>query len=678
MKFNFFIAVLILVTFATVLLADDKSITSSRFEVPPVIDGSLDDAQWKMTVASGGMIQISPDFGLISPVRTVLRIGYDNKAIYVAVYCYDPEPDKIAAAVTSRDGSLDRDDAVAIMFDTFLDRTNGYYFVVNSIGTQLDGRIADNGRTDDDTWDAEWQAAASKVEDGWTAELAIPFKSLKFKGQAGQSWGLQVARSFPRRREVSTWNGPTENLWRTSRFGLLNGLDLSNQESGKIQVIPYVQYNAGENQKSDGEAGVNLRYRLTNTLGADLTLNPDFALVEADVEEINLSRFELRIPEKRPFFLEGSQLLRQRIRQFYSRRIGDVPWGMKATGKSGDFDVYVLAAQSEPIRSRFTEEEATYSVGRFKRSVFGSSNIGLLAANSRFMGENKGSIGLDTTLFFTETLGMTAQFIRAHGPENDGALAWFIRPSFDSANSHFHVRYTNLDEGLMENMNAVGFLRDDNRKEFDTNIRHEFWIQEYGIESIEGSVNYNRYWGQEGDLRSWEIDSELEINLSSRFEIEINQIDEFKVFEKDFRNYRTGIDLSYDSREGRSAFVSYAWGRNFDSDLKLYGVGTSLKINDAWNASYSIRRLELEPDPDNDTTWIHVLRSSYHFDNDLFLKLFFQTNSVIDKKNLQVLFVWRFIPPFGAVQLAFQRGTSEFGERSDQGNTIFSKLSFVF
>lgn len=652
-----------------------------RFDERPRIDGKLDDAVWQRAEPFGDFIQIEPQHGVPSPVRTLVRVGYDENALFVAFYCYDPDPSKISAAQTRRDAGLSADDAVAVFLDTFNDNSNAYYFTTNLLGTQDDGRIADNGRAEESSWDGAWKCASTRTEDGWTAEFAIPFRILKFKAGEDVTWGANFLRSYPRRLENSSWAGPLEAVGRVSQFGSLTGLTVQ-QKAKRYEVIPYVITQLQEGEKADGDVGLDARFRITSTLGADLTINPDFATIEADAEQINLTRFELQIKEKRPFFLEGAELFRQRITQFYSRRIGEIPWGAKLSGKLVGWDVAFIGAQSDPEKTGGDMAEngqnATYSIIRGKRTIFGSSNIGFLAANRRWLGNDQGSIGIDTTLFFTDTFGMTAQFVRAHGPENDGALAWFLRPSYDSANAHFHVRYSSWDEGLRENMNAVGFFRDDNRKEFDTNISRTFWLNSYGIERIEPSVNYNRYYSQSGTLRSWEMDTQLEIVLTSKWEIELEQTEEFKRYEEDFRNRRTEIQVGYNDRAGRSWRASYGFGRNYGSDLRLLGGEVNFKITDAWNAGYELTKLWLDPDPEDESTWIHSIRSNYYFATDFYLKLFLQTNSVIDKKNAQVVLVWRFIPPFGALQFAYQYGSSKFGVADDQGHTLFTKLSWVF
>ena len=316
--------------------------------------------------------------------------------------------------------------------------------------------------------------------------------------------------------------------------------------------------------------------------------------------------------------------------------------------------------------------------GRLQYSLPRGSNIGFLGANRRMDGVDQGSIGLDTTLFFTDTLGFTGQLLRVHGEDADGGLAWFIRPAYDSATTHFHIGYTHLDTDIKDDFNAVGFLRDDNRQEFDTGLRHTFWFKGGALQKIEPAANYNRFYSQDGDLRSWQLDAELEFVFRSGWEIQIEVLDEYQLFEKGFRNNRVRLETGWDSRDGRSISVFAATGENFDSDLKLYGADAEWAFGDRFRLEYSVTRVELDPDPEMQTTWIHVVNTIYNFNPDLFIKLFLQTNSAVDKLNIQAVWVWRFKPPFGSFQVAYQRGTSDVGEVSTQGDTLFTKLSWVF
>ncbi|MBD3852771.1 MAG: carbohydrate binding family 9 domain-containing protein [Acidobacteria bacterium] len=660
--------------------ADRPSVEIVTLATPPVIDGEIGDDEWSgAAIIDGNFIQIEPEYGQPSPVRTVVRIGQSANALYVAFTAYDPDSSRLGAAVTQRDGEMDNDDSVAVLLDTFSDKRTAYAFGTNALATQWDGRIANNGRTVDKLWDEAWICAARRYDDRWTAEFEIPFAILRFPAGDDRIWRINLMRTFPRRLETALWSGPAEDPWRVTAFGSLTGIVPPDKEKKSWQAIPYAIAAAEQDKGTDFEVGGDLRWRPSSSLAVDLTVNPDFALIEADVEEINLTRFELFIPEKRPFFLEGTEMYSQRIRQFYSRRIGDITWGGKSIGNVGqtNFSAIVTSGDLDFEEPQATEQ-ADYAVARAQRSLPGGSTIGFLAANRRLGGQDQGSVGLDTTLFFTETLGLTAQLIRVHGPTADGGLAWFVRPAYDSSTTHFHVRLTNLDQHIRDDFNAVGFLRDDDRREFDTNFTKTFWVETGAVEKVKAGVNYNRFWSQEDVLRSWVLDTEVKVVFRSGWEAEIEYFDEFKLFEKEFRNDRTELKVGWDGRDGRSFSAYVGSGVNYDSDLMLYGGEVAWKFGDSLRFEYSLTRLELDPDPELETTWIHVLETLYAFNPDLYIKLFVQTNEAIDKLNVQVVGVWRFNPPFGAVQIAYQRGTSELGEVSDQGNTLFTKLSWVF
>lgn len=660
--------------------ADRPTVSVTALPAAPVIDGDVTEGEWAAAaVIDEHFVQVEPEFGRPSPLRTVVRIGQNGTALYVAFESYDPEPDRLAAAVTGRDGDLGDDDAVAVLLDTFSDGRTAYGFATNALSTQWDARIADNGRTTDEVWDEAWTCASRRHGDRWTAEFEIPFAILRFEPGEDRTWGLGLMRTVPRRLEVSVWSGPVEDPFRVSRFGTLTALKLGPREEKSWQLIPYGLAAAEEGERPDFQIGGDARWRPWSTVAVDATVNPDFALIEADVEVVNLTRYELFIPEKRPFFLEGSEMHRQRIQQFYSRRIGDITWGSKAIGTVGKTDFSgIVASEDQAAEDSDDTTRADYAIGRLQQTLPGGSTVGLLGGNRRRGGVDQGSVGVDATLFFTETLGFTGQFLSVHGPTADGGLAWFVRPAYDSARTHFHVRYTNLDPGIRDDFNAVGFLRDDDRREFDTNFTRSFWIESGPVEKVEAGSNYNRFYGHDGTLRAWTLDAELEVTFRSGFRFELDRVEDYQLFEKSFRNHRTEVAVGWDGRDGRSVEVFASRGVNFDSDLALYGASAAWAFGDAWRLGYSLTRLELQPDPERETTWIHVFETLYAFNPNLFVKLFAQTNSAIDKFNLQAVGVWRFNPPFGSLQLAYQRGTSEAGEVSTQGDTVFTKLSWVF
>jgi hypothetical protein len=653
-----------------------KGTTALKIEESIKVDGQLSEPAWEKAAQAADFIQFEPERGKPSPHKTIAKVLYDDKFIYFGFLCFDTQPEKIVANITKRDSDIEEDDSVYVLLDTFHDRRSCYYFATNLLGTQLDGRTTENGRTKDSTWDGIWKSAGQKTEFGWSAEIAVELSSLKYEPGDDRTWGLNFGRNVPRILETSFWAGPLESEFKVSQFGELKGLDLPKSEK-KSQVIPHIISKAEEGQKTELEAGLDARYAFSQTISGNLTVNPDFATVEADQERINLTRFELNLSEKRNFFLEGSEIYKQRISLFYSRRISDIYGGIKLYGKSGGNEFSILGAQAKKDESA-GEESSNFTVFRLKHDIMKSSMVGFLAANKMIEGKNKGTAGIDTTLHFSNTFNFTGQLAFSYGDYNTDNLAFFLRPSYDSATFHIHLRYTHLGNYFGDNANQVGFVSDDNRNELDSAIEKTFWLKKWGFERVEYSSNYNIYWGVDGTLRSWQLDQGLSFDLKNKFSLGVDHTQEYKLYEKEFRNYQTELELGYNTREWQSVTLDYSFGRNFDLDFKLIEGNLNYKISKDFSLQYSLTRLICEPDPEGESTWIHVIRATNYFSSDLFIKVFYQINSAIDKKNIQVLFVYRFQPPFGSIQLAYQKGTARFGERGTQGNTLFLKIAYMF
>ena len=179
-------------------------------------------------------------------------------------------------------------------------------------------------------------------------------------------------------------------------------------------------------------------------------------------------------------------------------------------------------------------------------------------------------------------------------------------------------------------------------------------------------------------MRSWKIDQSVSVDLRNLWAVRASYTEEFKRFEKDFRNRDMGLRLGYNTRAYQSLSLGFRTGRNYDSDFYLLTASAQFKPTDASALEYELQRLHLDPDPEEESTWIHVVRGNYFFTPDLYLQLFYQSNSRIERNNVQAVFVYRYLPPFGSLQLAFQRGTAAFGQQSEQGNTLFLKVSTVF
>ena len=284
---------------------------------------------------------------------------------------------------------------------------------------------------------------------------------------------------------------------------------------------------------------------------------------------------------------------------------------------------------------------------------------------------------MDTAMHLTRKVNFTGQLVRSHGPHGTGNWGFFVRPAYDTNTFHIHYRFTNLGEHFADNINTVGFVQDDDRREMDSDIEKVFWFEKGVLQRVTLESRNNIFWSNQGVLRGYHNVLGGQVDLRNRWFFATEYTNLYRLFEKGYHNDTGSVEIGYNVREFNSISAEYETGRNFDSDLRLVGARFRRKLTRQLSTEYQLSRLWLSPDPDNRATWINVLRVQQNFGRDLFLRAFYQTNSVIDRRNLEVVFVWRHTPPFGQIQFAFQRGRAEFGERSQQGNTFFVKVSHV-
>ena len=380
------------------------------------LDGLLDEPIWRAADPATGFRQREPDEGVSATERTEVRVLYDRNNLYIGVYAFDSDPQLIIARQLERDASLGLsrfgpgggDDSIELIFDTFHDRRNAYYFATNPAGALVDGLITDESETIDLNWNAVWDVRARRTADGWSAEFVIPFRTLRFKADADlQVWGFNVQRIIKRKNEQvlwTSWSRDNEGLHRISLAGELGLGSLEKKLS--LGVKPYVLAEGERefitdlngNSAVDGGIGLDAKVSLASGMVLDLTVNTDFAQVEADVQQIDLTRFRLFFPEKRDFFLENAGIFEfgtpsffgpPAFLLFFSRRIGleetdlgdteVVPMiaGARLTGRSGRQTIGVLdvvTGQQESLGVPLTN----FAVGRIKRDIGQRSYVGVM------------------------------------------------------------------------------------------------------------------------------------------------------------------------------------------------------------------------------------------------------------------------------------------------------------
>jgi len=323
---------------------EQNVIVATRTDTPPVIDGYVHDEVWSKAKVIDSFYQREPNDGEPATERTELRILYDDAALYISFICFDSEPDKIVSRLTRRDRRVPSD-FVQVAIDSYNDKTTAFVFEVNAAGVKRDYLILNDGNSEDITWDGIWDAAVVMRNDGWSAEIKIPYQTLRFSEADEQVWGFNAARMIDRNNEFALWSHiPQSSRAIVSRFGILRGLHNLNPPRSLL-VLPYTLAGATR-WPSDQlpqplhrldptiDVGIDLRYGISNNTTMNVTVNPDFGQVELDEVVLNLSAFETFYPERRPFFVEGASIFRTvgplgngllRTHMFYSRRIGNQP-----------------------------------------------------------------------------------------------------------------------------------------------------------------------------------------------------------------------------------------------------------------------------------------------------------------------------------------------------------------
>jgi hypothetical protein len=497
---------------------------AAKIDEAVVIDGQLDEGMWQSAVPLGDFVQAEPFQGQAVSERTEVRILYDDEAIYVGVTLFDANPDLIVTTDTRRDPALANMDSFQMIFDTFHDKQNGFVFGTNVAGVQYDAQVRFQG--DQDTnWDGSWDVATGLSDAAWTAEFRIPLRTLRY-GPAPQTWGVNFFRNIQRTRERAYW-APIErvfDLGRLSSAGDLRGLQLETPRNFKL--LPYVSgtanrlYAPGVRTDLDGDIGTDAKFGITPSLNLDATINTDFAQVEVDTQQINLTRFNLRFPEKRPFFQENAGLFTigkdDELDLFFSRRIGldeegglvPILAGGRLTGKIGsDLNVGVLNMQTAEVG---LHPGNNFSVVRASKELPNRSSVGGMFVNRTATGDLAGpenwnrTWGADAKFGIGEYFTINGFAARTETPGRTGRDYAFNVDSLYSDNTHevgFEFGRTgedfNPEVGFLEN--EFGYQRYEVRVQ---ETMRQDWIREWGFREWLPHASYTRYDYLDGGLNT--------------------------------------------------------------------------------------------------------------------------------------------------------------------------------
>lgn len=560
----------ILAGFLAIVLIHQPSFSSEQeaLKIPelsrsPKIDGILENPLWEQeALRIEDFVQFTPKEKGIPSEKTIAYIGYDKKNLYLAFHCYEKDPKKIRATITNRDNIID-DDWIALFLDTFNEKRRAFSFIINPLGVQMDLIRTEEGGNEimDESWDTVFFSDGKIDEQGYTVEMAIPFKSIRFPDKEVKVWGFFLARNIARNGEIISWP-----LISKSIPGLLTQ-EVEMLVQGKVEkgnnfeLMPIFTSLKNKGDKIDVQPGMNFKWGISSDLTMDLTLNPDFSHIEADAPQIDINqRFAIYYPEKRPFFLEGMEIFRfPEIEMVYTRRIIDPLGGAKLTGKWGRFTYGFLSAyDTNPTESLWEvhngatsgNENALFNIFRMKTDVFKESYLGFCLADKEIDGSYNRVLGVDGQLKFNNRFFFSFQVVGSKTKWNEeetgivpavyadfyyftkywsGGLYWMsIHPDFE-ASSGFVNRTDYKTLGTWTNFNFYPEKKYLNQVQlgFRGGMRYGYFghtlvdqwaranlhlrFNEFSVMNVSFENELERYEGIDFNLNSFSIDAETNL-----------------------------------------------------------------------------------------------------------------------------------------------------------------------
>jgi hypothetical protein len=682
----------------------NKETTAIKIGTPINIDGLLDEPVWNNVPNAIDFLQIHSDRDNPEVVSTTVKILYDNKFLYLSFYCYDSEPEKIFADIRERDKDIRLDDSAYVLISAGFDLNNFYYFGTNLLGAQFDGKISRDVLTVVSQWNGKWEAVGRRGDFGWCAEIAIDLSCLGYRPDENISLGLSLSRVVPRLDSIFQ-KGPLDPAFKVEEIGDLKMLELK-RSIKKVELVTHLITTRETDEKFMQGAGLDFSYSFNQMTSARTVINPEFVTVEPDNEMVNLSAYELYIPEKRNFFKERPGGNQQKFGLFYSKRIGDIEGGVSLQGKSGSFEYSGMSVISDKDESN-DGSRANYSTFNLKKEFSNSSFLSLTASNKREGGKNYGAAGIDAGIFFSNKFKLSGRFAASYGDYKDN-FAFSVGPVYDSDTFHAHLNYIQLGEHFGENVNHIGFIPDDNRKEIDSALVKKFVFQGGSFDYIRYKSNYDIFWGMDDALRGWKIDQSLYLNFRSGWEIGIEHTQEFRLNEdirgpvltcgwepgdypttsvnhwwryfEDFKNHRTKLSSGMDKGNGNLFKLTFSTGENFGLTFWMMEMIKSNRINQGLIIEFYFCSLKYDSNPDLmfRSTSIAMIKTDYLMAKNLHLKGFVQINTAIKKTNVQFLCNYTILPPFASVQFGYQIGDPWFGVAVNKNQQVFLKLSGSF
>ena len=662
-------------------------------EAPPILDGDVaGDPVWSAVAPVSGFRQTAPDEGLPATQRTEVRIVFTADTIFFGVICFDEEPSSIIVTDSRRDSSLQNSDSFQMVLDTFSDRQNGFVFGTSPAGQEYDGQVINEGGGRGGlggtggfsrgsgggfnlNWDGAWQVRTAISDEGWSAEFAIPFRTIRYPPRDTQSWGVNFQRNIRRRNETAYWAPlPRQyNLYRVSMAGQLRGIAPPVGSTRNLQLTPYV---VGEVITRDaepdkaatklGDFGADLKYSVTSGLTLDATYNTDFAQVEVDDQQINLDRFNLFFPEKRPFFLENagaftvnnagpaSGLNFGQTELFFSRRIGigdtgtpiPILGGARLSGKVTDtLTIGFLNMQTETVDGLGAANN--FTVARVRRDLPNRSSVGGLFVNRQATGSGVAGADHNRTYAIDGRWGIGQNGIvqgfvgRTQTPGLDGRdHALSLSARYDSESWRVISGYQEDGEDFNP---EVGFVRRTGFRKYDFGLNNRTRPRGFlKFQELTPHMSFTRFWNFDGLMET----SHLHMHFQGEFEDSSSAGLAYNVrSERVLREFNiSGIaippsrydfnELEYSFDYNRSAPVNVGVratiGEFFGGDLVTVRPSIRARYGETLNLSLSYSRNDIDLPGGSTVTNLTSLRFGYNFSPRLYVQSLLQHNDSAD------------------------------------------------
>ena len=684
------------------------TVRAIKLTAPLRVDGKLDDAVYNEYSPFGGFLQVAPRYKAESTEKTDVWVMFDSDMIYVAARLHDSvAPDKWVVNELRRDtNQLRENDHFGVMFDTFYDRRSGFIFYTNPLGALADYSVVDEGGSNKD-WNPVWESRTGRFEGGWTVEMAIPFRSLRYKSGSNQMWGIQLRRAIRHKNEWTYLTPVPQNLAgpqafnRISAAGTLVGLDLP-PASKNIELKPYAIGRVESDQlrrppvsnRFDRDIGGDVKVGVTANLTADFTVNTDFAQVEVDEQQVNLTRFNLFFPEKRDFFLEGRGVFDfaqggagagagipgsaagDTPSLFYSRRIGlngnrviPIDAGARLTGKVGAFGVGLINIQASDVEATETlslSPATNFTVVRVKRDILRRSTIGAMFTNrsqsATVANAASQAVGLDGSFAFYQNIAIATYYAKtgyssSTVPALEGDNESY-QGKFEWVPDRYGVRAEYLKVG--KNFNPeVGFLRRSDFKRsfgslrFSPRPKNSKLIRKY---TFEGSLEHFENGAGQLESRNQQGRFNIEFNNSDRFTTEVNNnyellLERFPVARDvvipagSYRFMDVTTSYTFGPQRPVSGVLSFARGEFYDGDittLSFSGARVSVLKQLSFEPRVSVNHVELPVG--TFTTKLVGSRADYGFSPRMFASALLQYSSSDRTFSSNLRFRWEYRP----------------------------------